>query len=76
MSRCAANGVGQVNLESCSGIRINNYAIRHGTRCLIASFIVPTGKVLWDRGVICTSLEFAAHLDHVATQFVEQQRFH
>ena len=22
--------------------------IRHGTRCLIASFVVPTGKVVWD----------------------------
>jgi hypothetical protein len=50
--------------------------IRHGTRCLMASFIVPTGKVVWDLGVTRTSLDFAAHLAHVATQFPDQQRFH
>ena len=50
--------------------------IRHGTRCLIASFIVPTGQVVWDLGVTRTSVDFAAHLDHVATQFPDHQRFH
>lgn len=50
--------------------------IRHGTRCLIASFVVPTGKVVWDLGVTRTSLDFAAHLKHVAAQFPEHQRFH
>jgi transposase len=50
--------------------------IRHGTRCLIASFVVPTGKVLWDLGVTRTSLDFTAHLAHVAGQFPDHQRFH
>jgi len=50
--------------------------IRHGTRCLIGSFIVPTGKVVWDLGVTRTSLDFAAHLAHVAAQFPDHKRFH
>ena len=50
--------------------------IRHGARCLIASFVVPTGKVVWDLGVTRTSVDFAAHLTHVAAQFPEQKRFH
>jgi transposase len=50
--------------------------IRHGARCLIASFVVPTGKVVWDLGVTRTSVDFAAHLDQVAAQFSDQQRFH
>src|SRR5437762_13715019 len=50
--------------------------IRHGTRCLIASFVVPTGQVVWDPGVTRTSVDFAAHLAHVATQFPDHQRFH
>jgi transposase len=50
--------------------------IRHGTRCLIASFVVPTGKVVWDLGVTRTSLDFATHLNHVTSQFPDHQRFH
>lgn len=50
--------------------------IRHGNRALIASFVVPTGKVVWDLGVTRTSVDFAAHLAHVAGQFAEQKRFH
>jgi hypothetical protein len=50
--------------------------IRHGTRCLIASFVVPTGQVLWDLGVTRTSVDFAAHLAQVAAQFPDHQRFH
>lgn len=50
--------------------------IRHGTRCLIASFVVPTGQVVWDLGVTRTSTDFAAHLAHVAAQFPDPQRFH
>src|SRR5713101_5401512 len=50
--------------------------IRHGARCLIASFVVPTGKVVWDLGVTRTSVDFAAHLAHVTAQFPDQQRFH
>lgn len=50
--------------------------IRHGTRCLIASFVVPTGQVRWNLGVTRTSVDFAAHLDQVAAQFPDHQRFH
>jgi transposase len=50
--------------------------IRYGTRALIASFVVPTGEVLWDLGVTRTSVDFAAHLAHVASRFADQQRFH
>ena len=50
--------------------------IRHGTRCLIASFVVPTGKVVWDLGETRTSVDFAAHLKHVTSQYPEHPRFH
>jgi transposase len=50
--------------------------IRHGTRALIASFVVPTGQVVWDLGATRTSVDFAAHLAHVAARFAGQQRFH
>jgi hypothetical protein len=43
---------------------------------LIASFVVPTGEVLWDLGVTRTSADFAAHLAHVAARFADQRRFH
>ena len=43
--------------------------IRHGTRCLITSFVVSTGKVVWDLGKTRTSMDFAAHLAHVASHF-------
>src|SRR4051812_9586933 len=33
--------------------------IRHGTRALIASFVVATGKVVWDLGETRTSVDFA-----------------
>jgi hypothetical protein len=50
--------------------------IRHGTRALIASFVVPTGEVVWDLGVTRTSRDFAAHLAHVAARFTDHRRFH
>jgi DDE superfamily endonuclease len=43
--------------------------IRHGTRVLTASFVVPTGEVVWDLGVTRTSADFAAHLRHVVERF-------
>jgi transposase len=39
--------------------------LRHGTRALIASFVVSTGEVIWDLGPTRTSDDFAAHLLHV-----------
>jgi hypothetical protein len=50
--------------------RENDY-IRHGTRALIASFVVATGEVIGDLGSTRTSVDFAAHLGHVAGQFPE-----
>jgi hypothetical protein len=43
--------------------------IRHGTRALITSFVVPTGEVIWDLGPTRTSSDFAAHLLRVARHF-------
>ena len=45
--------------------------IRYGTRALITSFLVATGEVIGDLGPTRTSLDFAAHLEHVAGQFPE-----
>jgi transposase len=48
--------------------------IRHGTRALIASFVVPTGEVVWDLGQTRTSDDFAAHLLHVVKRFLDWPR--
>jgi len=48
--------------------------IRHGTRALIASFVVPTGEVVWDLGQTRTSVDFANHLRHVAERFQKWER--
>jgi hypothetical protein len=44
--------------------REHNY-LRHGTRTLIASFVVATGAVLWDLGQTRTNVDFAHHVRHV-----------
>jgi hypothetical protein len=49
--------------------------IRHGVRALIASFIVPTGHVLWKLGETRTSADFATHLAHVVAQLPAMQRY-
>jgi hypothetical protein len=49
--------------------------IRHGTRALIASFVVPTGQVLWTLGKTRTSADFVAHLSHVVSQLPEMTRY-
>jgi hypothetical protein len=49
--------------------------IRHGTRALTASFIVPTGEVVWDVGETRTSADLAAHLKKVAGHFPQMQGF-
>jgi hypothetical protein len=49
--------------------------IRHGTRALIASFVVPTGHVVWSLGETRTSADFAAHLSHVVQQLPEMNRY-
>ena len=50
-----------------------NDSIRHGTRTLVTSFVVATGAVIGDLGPTRTSVDFAAHLGHVAGQFPEIQ---
>jgi putative transposase len=50
--------------------------VRHGTRCLIASLIVPTGEVVGDVLPQRTSADFCRHVRHVARQFPEVKRFH
>jgi hypothetical protein len=49
--------------------------IRHGVRALIASFVVPTGRVVWNVGETRTSADFAAHLAHVRTQLPTMRRY-
>ena len=48
--------------------------IRHGARALLASFVVPTGQVLWHLGVTRTSEDVAAHLANVVGQLPTMQR--
>jgi hypothetical protein len=43
--------------------------IRHGTRALIASFVVASGEVVWDLGPTRTSADFARHIGQVACHF-------
>ena len=49
--------------------------IRHGTRCLLTTFCVPTGEVVWDLGQTRTSLDWAAHLRHVCKHFPDQRGY-
>jgi hypothetical protein len=49
--------------------------IRHGVRALIASFVVPTGQVVWHLGQTRTSRDFAAHLANVVHQLPAMQRY-
>src|SRR6266446_7005991 len=49
--------------------------IRHGVRALIASFVVPTGHVVWNLGETRTSADFAAHLANVVKQLPNMERY-
>jgi hypothetical protein len=49
--------------------------IRHGTRALLASFVVPTGQVVWNLSPTRTSVDFAAHLVNVVAQLPDMQRY-
>ena len=49
--------------------------IRHGTRALLASFVVPTGQVVWNLSPTRTSMDFAAHLGNVVAQLPNMQRY-
>ena len=48
---------------------------RHGVRALIASFVVPTGHVVWHVGQTRPSADFAAHLAHVVHQRPDMRRY-
>lgn len=49
--------------------------VRHGTRCLLATFCVPTGEVVWDLKPTRTALDWAEHLRHVAERFPDQEGY-
>ena len=49
--------------------------IRHGVRALLASFVVPTGQLVWTLGQTRTSVDWAAHLAHVVQQLPAMQRY-
>lgn len=48
---------------------------RLGTRTLLASFVVPTGEVVWDLGQTRTNLDFRAHVWRVAKHFPAMKKF-
>lgn len=47
--------------------------VRNGTRCLMTTFNVATGEVVWDLGKTRTASDWAAHLEHVAGHYPEQR---
>jgi len=49
--------------------------IRHGVRALLASFVVPTGHLVWNLGQTRTSVDWAAHLANVVRQLPAMQRY-
>ncbi len=49
--------------------------IRHGVRALLASFVVPTGRLVWHLGQTRPSADWAAHLAHVVRQLPAMQRY-
>ena len=49
-------------------------SIRHGTRALLSSFVVPTGQVIGDVLPTRTSRDFAAHLLHVLEELPGWER--
>jgi transposase len=54
--------------------------IRHGTRCLLASFVVPTGQVYGDVTAHRTNEDFRAHLRHMVAwlnqHYPQATKFH
>ena len=49
---------------------------RHGTRVLLTTFCVPTGRVVWDLRQTRTSIDWAEHLDHVYEQLPDMRQYH
>jgi transposase len=54
--------------------------VRHGTRCLLATFVVPTGWVFGDVTVRRTNQDFRRHIRHtvawLATHSPQAKKFH
>jgi hypothetical protein len=48
--------------------------IRHGVRAFLASFVVPTGHLVWNLGQTRTSTDWAVHLANVVHQLPAMQR--
>jgi DDE superfamily endonuclease len=49
--------------------------IRHGVRALLASFVVPTGRLVWNLSQTRTSADWAAHLANVVRQLPAMPRY-
>ena len=49
--------------------------IRHGVRALLASFVVPTGQLVWNLGQTRTSADWATHLANVVHQLPAMHRY-
>ena len=49
--------------------------IRHGTRCLLASFCVATGEVIWDLEQTRTAADWVRHLRHVVDTHPNQKGY-
>jgi transposase len=49
--------------------------VRHGVRALLASFVVPTGHLVWHLGQTRTSADWAAHLANVVHQLPAMARY-
>jgi len=50
--------------------------VRHGTRCLIATLVVPTGQVLGSVTARRGTWDFVRHVRDVVEQFPQAKRFH
>jgi transposase len=50
--------------------------IRHGTRCLTATWVVPTGQVLGTVTIRRTTADFCRHIRRVARQLADVKRCH
>jgi DDE superfamily endonuclease len=49
--------------------------IRHGARAFLASFVVPTGQLVWNLGQTRTSADWAFHLANVVQQLPAMPRY-
>jgi len=47
--------------------------VRHGTRCLLATFCVASGEVVWDLKQTRTAQDWVAHLQQVAQRYPNQK---